>query len=295
MIDLHMHTKYSDGTDTLYELLHKAENKKLEIISITDHDQIAAYEELETHPNLRKNFSGVIIPGSELKTIYNGVPIEVLAYGIDYKKLKIHKIDQKKLQVKTLKTLKNTIKKLGFKYNEKNLYIDKKNPEKQWASYVVAKEILNYEENEELIKKYGNFTPINFYRMHTSNKNSIFYYDETKEYLSLEETINRIHEAGGLAFLAHPFVYPFEDKKNTIEKILITTKLDGIEAEYPLFSSEEREIIKQLAKKYHKYISGGSDYHAKTKPDLEMGTGKDNNLNISSTLVEDWIQKVQKI
>lgn len=290
-----MHTKYSDGTDTLYELLHKAENKKLEIISITDHDQIAAYEELETHPNLRKNFSGVIIPGSELKTIYNGVPIEVLAYGIDYKKLKIHKIDQKKLQVKTLKTLKNTIKKLGFKYNEKNLYIDKKNPEKQWASYVVAKEILNYEENEELIKKYGNFTPINFYRMHTSNKNSIFYYDETKEYLSLEETINRIHEAGGLAFLAHPFVYPFEDKKNTIEKILITTKLDGIEAEYPLFSSEEREIIKQLAKKYHKYISGGSDYHAKTKPDLEMGTGKDNNLNISSTLVEDWIQKVQKI
>ena len=290
-----MHTKYSDGTDTLYELLHKAENKKLEIISITDHDQIAAYEELETHPNLRKNFSGVIIPGSELKTIYNGVPIEVLAYGIDYKKLKIHKIDQKKLQVKTLKTLKNTIKKLGFKYNEKNLYIDKKNPEKQWASYVVAKEILNYEENEELIKKYGNFTPINFYRMHTSNKNSIFYYDETKEYLSLEETINSIHEAGGLAFLAHPFVYPFEDKKNTIEKILITTKLDGIEAEYPLFSSEEREIIKQLAKKYHKYISGGSDYHAKTKPDLEMGTGKDNNLNISSTLVEDWIQKVQKI
>ena len=239
-----MHTKYSDGTDTLYELLHKAENKKLEIISITDHDQIAAYEELETHPNLRKNFSGVIIPGSELKTIYNGVPIEVLAYGIDYKKLKIHKIDQNKLQVKTLKALKNTIKKLEFKYNEKNLYIDEKNPEKQWAAYVVAKEVLIYEENAELIKKYGNFTPTSFYRMHVSNKNSIFYYDETTEYLSLEETINRIHEAGGLAFLAHPFIYPFNDKKSTIENILIKTKIDGVEAEYPLFSSKEREIIK---------------------------------------------------
>ena len=119
MIDLHMHTKYSDGTDALYELLHKAENQKLEIISITDHDQIAAYKELEAHPNLRKIFTGVIIPGSELKTVYNNVPIEVLAYGIDYKKLRIHKIDQKKLQVKVLKTLTNTIKKLGFKYNEK--------------------------------------------------------------------------------------------------------------------------------------------------------------------------------
>ena len=249
----------------------------------------------DAHPNLRKIFTGVIIPGSELKTVYNGVPIEVLAYGIDYKKLRIHKIDQETLQEKALKKLTNTIKKLGFKYNEKNLYIDRENPEKQWASYVVSKEILGYEEDSELIKKYGNFTPTSFYRMHYGNKNSIFYYDETTEYLSLEETINRIHEAGGLAFLAHPFVYPFDDKKTTIENILIETKLDGIEAEYPLFSSTEREIIKQLAKKYHKYISGGSDYHSKTKPDIEMGTGKDNNLNISSTLVEDWIQKVKKI
>ena len=291
MIDLHMHTNYSDGTDTVEELLLKAENKKLEIISITDHDQIAAYEELDSNPTLKKIFSGIIIPGSELKTVYKSVSIEVLAYGIDYKKLKIHKIDQEKLQVKVLKSLMNTAKELGFKYNEKNLYINREDPEKQWAAYVVAKELLNYEENAELIKRYGNFTATSFYRMHTSNRHSVFYYDETAESLSLVETIDRIHEAGGLAFLAHPFLYPFEDKIGTIEDILKNTKIDGIEAEYPLFSSNEREMIKQLARKYHKYISGGSDYHAKTKPDIEMGTGKDNNLNISTTLVEDWIKK----
>ena len=47
MIDLHLHTNHSDGTDTVTELLEKAEQLKLEIISITDHDTVEAYKYLE--------------------------------------------------------------------------------------------------------------------------------------------------------------------------------------------------------------------------------------------------------
>ena len=47
MIDLHLHTNYSDGTDTVKELLVNAENNNLEIISITDHDSIDSYYEIE--------------------------------------------------------------------------------------------------------------------------------------------------------------------------------------------------------------------------------------------------------
>lgn len=295
MIDLHMHTNYSDGTDNLNELLHKAEAKKLEVISITDHDQIRAYQEISENPNIRKIFSGIIIPGAELKTVYKSYAIEVLAYGIDYRKLKIKRINQKQLQEKTLRALTETITKLGFKYDKNNLYIDRSDPEKQWASNVIVDEILAHKENDALIKKYNIIDHNNFYRMHTSNKNSVFYYDETKDYYSLEKTIDCIHEAGGLAFLAHPFVYAFDNKEDTIEEILKTTSIDGIEAEYPLFSNEEREKIKIFAKKYHKYISGGSDYHAKTKPNVEMGTGIANNLNISIDCIKDWIQIVKKI
>ena len=43
MIDLHIHTNHSDGTDSVEELLKKAEVKNLEIISITDHDSVGAY------------------------------------------------------------------------------------------------------------------------------------------------------------------------------------------------------------------------------------------------------------
>lgn len=47
MIDLHMHTKYSDGSDSLCELLTRVENKKLNTISITDHNTALVYEEME--------------------------------------------------------------------------------------------------------------------------------------------------------------------------------------------------------------------------------------------------------
>ena len=46
MIDLHIHTTYSDGADSLIEVLKKAEESNLEYISITDHDNCKAYNEL---------------------------------------------------------------------------------------------------------------------------------------------------------------------------------------------------------------------------------------------------------
>ena len=47
MIDMHIHTNNSDGTDSVKELLEKAENLKLKYISITDHDTCKSYEELK--------------------------------------------------------------------------------------------------------------------------------------------------------------------------------------------------------------------------------------------------------
>ena len=111
MIDLHIHTIHSDGTDTVEELLLNAEKANLEIISITDHDSVGAYKELEKE-EIRRLFSGKIIVGTELKTHYKGIPIEVLAYGIDYNKMRIHKINLYDIQVKVLEEYKKNWKKV---------------------------------------------------------------------------------------------------------------------------------------------------------------------------------------
>lgn len=295
MIDLHMHTTHSDGTDSVEELLKNAEKKRLEIISITDHDQVGAYYEIEKNPELRKLFSGKIIVGSELKTYFDKVPIEVLAYGIDYKRLRIHHVDNEKMQKEVLEKEKNIARNLGLKFDEENVYIDINDPTKQWAAFSLGTEILKHEENKEIISRIGEFTATSFFRVHQSNIESPFYIDETYASIDINETIKRIHEAGGLAFLAHGFIYPYKNKAKVIEEILSTTNIDGMECIYPLFSEEERKIAFELCKKYNKYMSGGTDYHAKNKPHIELGTGINNNVNVGHEIVKEWVEKISHI
>lgn len=295
MIDLHTHTNHSDGTDSVEELLKNAQEKKLEMISITDHDSVGAYLELENNPELRKLYDGKIIIGCEMKTHYKKVPIEILAYGIDYRKLRIQEVDNEKIQKETLEQMKKVARNLGFKFNESEVYIDINDVTKQWGSFALSNELLKYEENNEIMKKVGEFTPTSFYRVHQSNVDSPFYIDETMHSIDINETISRIHEAGGLAFLAHGYIYPFKDKDTVIEEILSTTEIDGMECIYTLFSDEEKQKAYELCKKYNKYMSGGSDYHAKNKPDIELGTGKNENIKIEMNLVKDWIDTVRFI
>ena len=86
MIDLHMHTTYSDGTENCETVLKKCQQKNLDYISITDHNTALVYKELE-NKNVKDFYNGKIIPGIELNTKVLNIPIEILGYGIDYAKM----------------------------------------------------------------------------------------------------------------------------------------------------------------------------------------------------------------
>lgn len=291
MIDLHIHTNHSDGTNTVEELLKLADEKKLEIISITDHDSIGAYFELEENNDLKSLFSGTIITGCEFKTFFNGVSIEVLGYDFDYQKIQMPKVNSKEIQALYIEYLKTILDKYGFIYDSNELYIDFHNPQKHFAGYVVASEILRHEENNDLVNWTGGFTANDFFRTQQCNKNSIFYIDESKYYLSIKQIIDIIHEAGGLAFLAHPYIYEVPNQDSFIESILANVKIDGIECIYPLFSKEQRDKILNYANKYKKFVSGGTDYHGLVKPNINLGTGINNNVDIPKEFIADWFTK----
>lgn len=294
MIDLHLHTNHSDGTDSVEELLENAEQQKLEMISITDHDSVGAYFELEKHPEIRRKFSGEIIIVSEIKTIFDDVNIEILAYGIDYKNINIKKEDKMQVQNDILKHFINVAKSLGIKVDE-NIKVDIADPNRIYACWVFCDDIIKYKENEQILKDLGQVNRITFYREHEGNKNSPFYYNTSKYYDDCQTLIDKIHKAGGLAFLAHGLIYSFDNNRHAIEKILQTTSIDGLECIYPLFNEEEKEFMMNLCKKYNKFMSGGSDYHAKNKPTTFMGTGINNNIIVKKDLVKNWINTVSKI
>ena len=117
MIDLHIHTTYSDGTCSIKEILEKAEKLKLDYISITDHDTVKGYDELNKL-DIGKYYSGKIINGVELKGIYRNRTIDILGYDIDIKKMSkwlddFYKENSRdKIQTKYLKTLYDRVKKM---------------------------------------------------------------------------------------------------------------------------------------------------------------------------------------
>ena len=81
-IDMHTHTNHSDGSSTVENSLKKAEQLGLSIISISDHNTISAYDEIDKN-NIRSLYNGEIVPGVEITTTYNGEVIEILGYGFD--------------------------------------------------------------------------------------------------------------------------------------------------------------------------------------------------------------------
>ena len=153
MIDLHMHTTNSDGSDTPEELIKKCEKLDLEYISITDHDTCKSYDDLK-NIDASKIFKGKIIPGCEFTTIYKGRTIEILGYGIDTDVInKWRKVFYTEEKIKERinyckKELVERLSKIGIDIDIATLDTD--------CSYhraVYRKLILNKEENEKILGK----------------------------------------------------------------------------------------------------------------------------------------------
>ena len=86
-IDLHSHTKHSDGSDSVIEILQNAEAAGLTHFSITDHNTVDAYFQID---DVKKYFSGKLIIGVEPECGYKGRVVELLGYNFDLAKMKEH-------------------------------------------------------------------------------------------------------------------------------------------------------------------------------------------------------------
>lgn len=292
MIDLHMHTKNSDGSDTTEELIKKAEGMKLKYISITDHDNVHAHEEISDR-HLEKLFSGKIITGIEIKCIYKKRTIEVLGYKYDLNKMSewvtnFYKDKSKEvLQRKYFDKTYDACKQLGFKLTEKDK-IDW-NPKTDWASFTIYSDLKKYKENEGVYADdiLNDFTTFN--KKYCSDMNSILYIDKSDDYPSLETAIKAIKDAGGLVFVAHVFIYKaIKDKEAFINDLIENYDIDGFECYHSEFTDDQIQYLLNLTKEKGLLRSGGSDYHGINKKGIDMATGK-GNLKIDESLVEDWI------
>jgi len=289
MIDLHMHTTYSDGTDSVVELLNNANKKDLKVISITDHDTVNSYKELDSL-NIERYYNGRIIVGCEFTTSFDNRLIEVLGYGFDYKKIDeyLKSFYTNEFLISSRMTLYNRLVSILKKYNlkyDKNV-IENAIKDKFYL-ITIYNELIKYKENKDILNEDLFNTYSDFIRKGIYNKNSKLFLNHAEFKPKIEDIINIIHSSNGIAFLAHPFQYKFDDTKEFLDKIYNETSLDGIECFYTTFNEEQTKYIKEFASKRHLLISGGSDYHGKNKRNFELGSGH-GKLNIREDILENY-------
>ena len=290
MIDLHMHTNNSDGTDSTLELLLKAQNKNLEVISITDHDNCNAYHELN---DIKKYYQGKIIIGCEFATSYHGRLIEILGYGFDLLKveefLNNYYTKDKALKSKQIiyDRFLNNIKKANLICpNAKEIIKENIGNKKVILNKILYEELLKYPQNKDILNEdiWTDFSL--FYRKGLTNPQSKLFLNHAQFKPHIKDILTLIHDAHGIAFLAHPYQYQFSDTEDFIDKLYNEYDIDGIECFYPTFSKEQINYLLNFAQKRNLLISGGSDYHGKLRKN-ELGTGF-GNLNINKRILENW-------
>lgn len=290
MIDLHIHTIYSDGDKTIEEILKMCEEKKLEYISITDHDTCKQYED-ETFNN-NKIFTGKIIKGSELHAIFQNKNIEILAYNVNHNIInewckKYYSEDKLKEQQKICyQRLLDICDKHGLIYDENKIIMPIKITE--YVEIPIYKEIMAHKENHKILGEFTESFNV-FFRKGLANPTSRYFMNHVEFRPKYKEVIDIIHKAGGKAFLAHPFEYKFENIIQFIDDLMQEARLDGIECFHPSSVDEDKsELLVNYARKNNMFICGGSDYHGKLKPDIQIGVGR-GNLSISKDFVEEWL------
>ncbi len=287
MIDLHMHTCYSDGTCSVREILQEAQEKNLECISITDHDTCLAYQELK-NPEIRKIYQGKIIPGCELKSIVEGTTIEILGYNVNTDTLNQILPDfaptYEAINRYESETLYRIVKERGYYLDKDAIHFDVTCQSGQTA---IIKELLRHPENDRFREETNYTNEHEFYRLHMSNPNSPYFIDNSHLIPKPEEVVRVIHEAGGLAFIPHVFIYG-ENSNKVLQALTQDHMVDGIECYYSKFSPEQIQFLLDFCKQNQYFVSGGTDYHGTYKPGICMGTGIENNLKIPMSITDLW-------
>lgn len=280
LIDMHMHTNYSDGELSPDELINLAIENGIETMAITDHDTIEGVKTVDKskYPDIE------IINGIELSAKVEKGRMHILGYDIDLENKNLNK-KMTELKDNSIDSLLSTMEQIKRDYGIRFNYEDIK-------EMINAHHNLNRVDLAKLCIKYGYADTVQdaFDKYLIAARDKI---RQTITGLQYPECIELILNSGGIPVLAHPKSLELSKKELLILlKDMINCGLKGIEVYHSSHSKEEMNLYSEIAKEYNLLISGGSDYHGKTaKPDIEIGTGKNNNLKIKKLSLLDKLHQ----
>jgi len=254
-LDLHVHSTFSDGRDTVEEIIELAKRSNVDLISLTDHDVVAGVAKIT---KLGKQAGIKVISGIEISTTYQGEVIHILGYFIN--------VENEEL-LKFLENVTNE-KKKHFRLELIRLNT---NLEKEGRKKIDPDKYITEDD------KYFSLPGVAFY-LHKEgvfdNINDSFDFLEGKlktPVLSIkpEDAFEIIKKAGGISSLAHSLAPKVSLRKITNnpkewDEIISEFKnqgLDGIECYGSAHSEDEIKTILEFSKKHDLLLTAGNDWH----------------------------------
>ena len=274
MIDLHAHTTASDGTDSPAELVARACRARLEALGIADHDTLAGYD--EAVPAARE--AGLeLVCGIEISTRHRGKAVHLLGYFLDgdpppsFREWVTGKQAARRDRNARLAA---RLQRLGIKISleEAEAVGCHMTGRPHFARLLVEK---GYARNAQ--EAFDNYI---------GESGSAFVRHESP---SLFEAIGQVNAADGLSSLAHP-VRPGAGNHTSEERWLAAmceAGLRGIEAHHSDHEAADVERFLGYARKFGLAVTGGSDYHGDTKRGVELATGRNGNVLVPRSLLDE--------
>lgn len=247
LVDLHIHTYYSDGTMSPKEVVEDAKRKNLGIIAITDHDVLDSYEELKVEAEK----AGIIaIRGVEIDSIFEGHLVHLLAYKFEDNEKLFKLINHAKEQlletsIELIRRMENDYE--GISLEDYNSY-EYERRKGGWKG-------IHYLHDRKITE--GLFDGVKFYGKYDCGH-------EKFAFPSVGEVCNTVHDANGYVVLAHPCnYYSNKNKEEILEKLEILKSLgiDGVECYYPANSDLMTNTCLEFCKDNNLIITAGSDGH----------------------------------
>ncbi len=250
--DLHCHTRLTDGSMGIEDIIALAKNKGVDTIAITDRDCQAG----TIRAKIIGERNGIrVIPGVELSALDAdaGEVIHILCYlpdfadrleGLCHRNAAATKRAAQKMMIKTAKRFPITadvIKRCAS--GSTNLYIPH-----------IMHALMECGETDAIYSALYTelFTP--------ESENNII---EIPAYAPVEEVMTAVRDAGGISVLARPAAY--RDPDALLEQ-LVELGLNGVEVWHPSADKETTDKFYAFAKKNKLLMVGGSDFRGMYTP-----------------------------
>jgi hypothetical protein len=270
-IDLHLHTTHSDGSLPPAEVLALAHKAGVTALAITDHDIVSGLPEaLEAGARL-----GIeVIPGIEISSLYKEAELHILGYFLDWKDQGLHR---------RLADIR------AGRHRRNPLIVERLNALGLALTYEEVRDLAGTESVGRphiarvlMAKGYVQSAKEAFDRYLADGKPAYV----ARELPEPAEAIAWITAAGGVAVLAHPtWIRETSEGLRTLCEQLKATGLTGIEVHYSTHKASQTAQYLDIARRLDLVVTGGSDFHGITKPDIEVGVGR-GGLNVPAKLLE---------